>query len=210
MNVHNRQFSEGYFYHIFNRGVEKRIIFLDESDYERFLKTMYYYQFKGPKPRFSTHKKYKSLEFEKNPKIVEIVCYCLMPNHFHFCLKQLEKNGITEYMSKISNSYTKYLNKKYGRVGPLFQGGFQSVFIQNEEQLMHTSRYIHLNPYVAGLVKNVKDWKYSSFNEYMIYPQKGLCNAEPVMCLFKDSQKYEEFVVSHQDYAKELKLLEDY
>lgn len=103
----------------------------------------------------------------------------------------------------------KDINVKYGRVGPLFQGQFQSNYIEDEEQLIHTSRYIHLNPVTANLVKNPKDWEFSFYNEYMQYSDQNLCNIEPIICLFKDSKGYEEFVISQQDYAKELKLSED-
>lgn len=156
-------FANQNFYHVFNRGVNKQEIFNNPDDYEHFFQTIFYYQFSGPKPRFSTHRRFRIKDFTKNPKILEIICYCLMPNHFHFLLRQVKNGGITEFISKISNSYTKYFNTKYKRVGPLLQGEFKAVTIETDEQLLHVSRYIHLNPFVAELVEDLNLFPYSSF-----------------------------------------------
>src|SRR5579885_1222389 len=86
-------------YHIFNRGVAKLPIFYDKKDYTRFLKTLHYYQFKGPKPALSLLRRYRDQQIDKNPKIVEILCYCLMPNHFHLMIRQLQDGGTSEYIS---------------------------------------------------------------------------------------------------------------
>lgn len=192
------------YYHIFNRGVEKRKIFLNDQDHQRFLQTLYYYQFSGPKPRFSTHKIFKSKDFYKNPKIIEIACYCLMPNHFHLLIKQIKDGGIQEFANKISNSYTKYFNTKYKRVGPLFQGAFKAVAIETDEQLIHLSRYIHLNPYVSELTKNLETFPYSSYKDFIKITKNELCNPEHILQFFKDTKDYKEFVRDQQSYALEL------
>ena len=142
-------FVKGQYYHIYNRGVEKRTIFKNRFDHRRFIKTVLYYQLEGPKPKFSNFFNYQLFKPDFDKKIVDIVCYCLMPNHFHFLLKQLRDGGITEFVSKITNSYTKYFNTKDKRIGPLFQGEFKSVLVESDEHLMHISRYIHLNPLVS-------------------------------------------------------------
>src|SRR3990167_5879702 len=146
------------FYHIYNRGSEKRDVFTQQKDYKRFVKTFFYYQFLDPKPSFS---KFSTSELNIHKpnltnKLVEIICYCLMPNHFHFLIRQLKDNGISIFMSQLSNSYTKYFNTKYNRVGALFQGTFKAVLVESDEQLLHLSRYIHLNPIVSGLVKDLE------------------------------------------------------
>lgn len=195
--------NEG-FYHIYNRGVEKRQIFMEDSDYQRFLRIIYYYQFSGPKPRFSTHKRFKNKDFSSNPKIVEIICYCLMSNHFHLLLKQLKDNGIQEFLSKITNSYTKYFNTKYKRVGPLVQGQFKAVPVETNEQLAHLSRYIHLNPFVAGITKDWGQFQYSSISEFIGNAMFPICVSEYITSLFPNQAKYKSFITDHQSYALEL------
>lgn len=192
--------TEG-FYHSFNRGVEKRDIFTTDRDYQRFFETLYYYQHDGPKPRFSTHDRFKIKDFDKNPKIVEVICYCLMPNHFHLLLKQLKEGGVQEFLSKVTNSYTKYFNTKHNRVGHLFQGQFKAVLIDTDEQLVHVSRYIHLNPCVANLVKDLEEYDYCSFSEYTKESIVSFCNTAPILSRFKDKDDYREFVTDHTSYA---------
>lgn len=191
------------FYHIYNRGVEKRQVFMIDRDYERFIQTLYYYQFSGPKPRFSTRGRFRSNTFNKNPKIVEIICYCLMPNHFHLLLKQLGDNGIQEFLSKVINSYTKYFNTKHKRVGPLFQGQFKAVAIESDEQLLHLSRYIHLNPFVAEITKDWQNYPYSSITEF-ISNETSMCSINEILAFFKNPEKYKSFVSDQEDYGLQL------
>lgn len=192
------------FYHTFNRGVEKRQIFSSEKDFERFLQTIYYYQFSGPKPRFSTHKRFHAKDFYKNPKIVEIICYCLMPNHFHLLIRQLKTGGLQEFVRKSINSYTKYYNVKYKRIGPLCQGEFKATTVETDEQLLHLSRYIHLNPYVSDLVKDPKDYNYSSYPYFIGLKEDSISVKEPILNYFRKPGDYKAFVSDHQSYAKEL------
>ncbi|MDO8639062.1 MAG: transposase [Candidatus Daviesbacteria bacterium] len=195
---------EGSVYHIYNRGVEKRIIFLDERDYQRFLQTLYYYQFMGPKPAFSARDKFQVKDFSNNPKIIEIISYCLMPNHFHLLIKQLNNNGISEFIGKVTNSYTKYFNTKHKRVGPLLQGVFKTVLVENDFQFLHLSRYIHLNPYVDKLVEDLESYKYSSYPQFIGLTLNRLSVPELILNQFNDGDDYKEFVVGHADYAREL------
>src|SRR3989344_5153880 len=155
-------FVNGHFYHVYNRGSERRSTFENQRDYQRFLKTLKYYQIEGPKPRFSKFPSLTITKLDNSKRLVEIIAYCLMPNHFHLLLKQVRDNGITESLSKVSNSYTKYFNTKHSRVGHLFQGEFKAVIIESDEQLVHVSRYIHLNPISSALVKNLEQYKWSS------------------------------------------------
>ena len=152
------------------------------------LKTMFYYQFMGPRPSFSKFSKSEIAPLKplSEEKMIEIICYCLMPNHIHFLIRQLKENGISKFMGQISNSYTKYFNTKYTRVGPLLQGPFKAVLIESDEQLIHVSRYIHLNPIVSGIVKNLEDYPWSSYLEYI--KPIGL---EPMgfMCYIHNRQK---------------------
>ena len=195
------------FYHIFNRGVEKRQIFLTERDYERFLQTLYYYQFSGPKPKFSNKYRFKNKEFDKNPKIVDLLAFCLMPNHFHLLIKQLEDGGTQEFLSKIANSYTKYFNTKHKRVGPLFQGQFKAVLIESDEQLIHVSRYIHLNPYVADITKDWDNFPYSSIRQFTGTSSLQICNTEHLLAFFKDSQSFLSFTKDYESYGRDIHLI---
>ena len=119
-------FANGEYYHIFNRGIAKQPTFLNKRDYERFLLTLNYYRFKSPPVRLSRFLQFPKDEkqklFEKlmlEEKIVEITCFTLMQNHFHLLLKQLREKGISTYLNKLTNSYTRYFNVKRKRVGDL-------------------------------------------------------------------------------------------
>lgn len=196
-------FVNDQYYHIYNRGTEKRALFEGTTDRRRFLKTLRYYQIAGPKPKFSNYFKLELFKIDPSKKIVEILCYCLMPNHFHLLIKQLRDGGITEFLSKVSNSYTKYFNTKYNRVGPLFQGEFKAVLVESDEQLLHLSRYIHLNPLSAFLVKNLDDYEWSSFKEYT-GGAVGLCAKDGILGFFKSPKSYQQFVLDQADYGQTL------
>ena len=129
-----------------------------------------------------------------------------MPNHYHILLRQETENGISRFIKNIADSYTKYFNIKNERVGPLFQGQFKSVLVDSDEQLLHVSRYIHLNPYTSHIVKNVKDvvtYPWSSFNEYVL-GNKEHCNPKIILSSFASGEKYNEFVLNQADYQKKL------
>lgn len=196
----------GEIYHVFNRGVAKSPIFASKRDYSRFLETIYYYQYQGPKPKFSQLNRFKDLKFDQNKKIVEVICYCLMPNHYHFLFKQLEENGISEFIRKISDSYTKYFNTKHRRVGPLLQGPFKAVRIEDDNQLVHVSRYIHLNPIASFIVKDLKEYCWSSYSDYIGLQTDKLCVNESILSLFKSRLEYEQFVLDQVEYAQSLEL----
>lgn len=198
----------GEVYHIFNRGSDKRNIFLQPRDYKRFLDTFYYYQFEGPKPKLSALNKNKFHNFNPSPeaKFVEILSYCLMPNHFHFLVKQLKTNGISIFMSQTINSYTKYFNTKFKRVGSLLQGTFKSVRIGTDGQLIHVSRYIHINPVVSGLISMPQDYSWSSYREY-VDGVRGYCSTDLVLDLFASRKEYRNFTEDQIDYGKSLELI---
>ncbi|OGE71980.1 hypothetical protein A2617_04900 [Candidatus Daviesbacteria bacterium RIFOXYD1_FULL_41_10] len=198
----------GEYYHLFNRGSEKRDIFTQPRDYKRFLKTLYYYQYTGPKISFSKFTKSDFNSFKPNPenKLVQILCYCLMPNHIHFLLKQVKENGISIFMSQLFNSYTKYFNTKYNRVGALFQGVFKSVLMESDEQLKHTSRYIHLNPVVAGLTNDLFSYNWSSYYDFLTGNEK-ISSVNQVLNFFPSLGKYYKFVEDQVGYSKALRII---
>lgn len=206
-------FAENEYYHIYNRGVEKRIVFSSKNDYNRFLHTVDYYRFQNPKLRLSKFllldKSIAEIYKEKlyqSAQIVDIIAYCFMPNHFHFLLKQKVSKGIPTFISRITNSYTKYFNTKQKRVGPLFQGVFKAVYVEDDEQLVHLSRYIHLNPVSNFLVKDssLADYEWSSFREYLNLSGSNLCQKAEVMEKFSTIGKYRSFVFDQIKYSQEI------
>lgn len=196
-------FADNEYYHVFNRGVARMPIFNSIYNYQRFMKTVIYYQIEGPKPRFSNFVP-TAHSLDKSKKIVNIVAYCLMPNHFHFILQQVRENGISEFVSKLSNSYTKYFNTKFERVGPLLQGQFKAVYIETDEQLTHLSRYIHLNPLVGYVTKDLSLYPWSSYNEFLNNDSSGICSKEIVLDKFKSRTDYRQFVLDQVDYGRSL------
>lgn len=201
-------FANNEFYHVFNRGVEKRTTYIDKRDYLRFIETMNYYRFKFPPTRFSfRNRPILSQKPTSHSLLVEVVCFCLMPNHFHILLKQVEENGVRTFLSKLTNSYTKYFNTKRKRIGPLFQGSFKAVRIENDEQLLHISRYIHLNPLIDYLTRDLKNYPYSSYPEFLKLAT-GFCKIDTILANFSDHSKYEQFVLDQEDYGRTIKNIE--
>lgn len=181
---------------------------MEKDDLERFLQTLDFYRFKNPPSRFSFRKRPILANKKKdNIPLVEIICFCLMPNHFHLLIKQLEENGISTFISKITNSYTKYFNTRYKRLGPLFQGIFKAVRVEDDQQLLHVSRYIHLNPIAGYVVKDLKKFPFSSYLQY-IDEKEGFCQKGEILSHFKNPQDYEKFVLDQADYQRSIKQIE--
>jgi len=193
-------------------------IFLDDRYHHRFLEAVFYYRHQRPPIRYSYFSRLpQSVKSETLLKLdqlqkffVEIICYCLMPNHFHFLLKQTTDNGISEFMRRFSESYTHYFNVKNKRIGPIFQGRFKSIRIETEQQLLHTSRYIHLNPYSAGIVKSMEElqeYSYSSLPEYLGINQNKICQKDIILDYFRNSGSYDEFISNEAEYQRELSMI---
>ncbi|EKD62941.1 MAG: hypothetical protein ACD_52C00013G0001 [uncultured bacterium] len=171
-----KQYVEGGYYHVYNRGVEKREIFLDEEDYKKFIGYLKLY-LSSPTLQGSTLKD----EFNRTippsralnnfSQEIELVAYCLMPNHFHLLLKQITQRGMASFMQSLFTKYVMYFNRKYHRVGALFQGTYKTVKVDSEEQLKYLSKYIHRNPLPERPTRlhleGLKDYKYSSYGNYL-------------------------------------------
>ncbi len=138
-------FAVDEYYHVYNRGVEKRLIFLDKNDKDRFLRLLFLAN--STKPVVYKLVQRQPLDkVDRGGKLVAIGAYCLMPNHFHLLLKETTEGGMSLFMEKLTTSYAKYFNKKYQRVGPLFQSRFKAGHLTRDEQLKYLYAYIHLNP----------------------------------------------------------------
>lgn len=204
-------FANNEIYHIFNLAIEKRPIFTGKREYGRALLALDYYRHKSilSLAQFLKLEDQKQELFfqliNKNKKLIEVLSFCLMPNHFHLLVRQLKNDGIKTYLSNFSNSYTRYFNTKHKRIGPIFQGTFKAVRIEDDDQLIHVCRYIHLNPVVSFVIKesDLEDYLYTSFPEF-VGRKKGFCNKEVVLEYFSSIEKFKNFVHDQVDYGKKL------
>jgi len=207
--------TENETYHIFNRGLDRRPVFLNHWDFVRAWKTLDFYRFKNTSLNLAKvlvmgkedkEKFFSNLRKDSN-KQVEVISYCFMPNHFHFLLKQKQKEGISTFLSNFTNSYTRYFNARHKRRGRLFEGVFKAVRIETEEQLMHVSRYFHLNPVVSLVIKECElgDYNWSSFPEYLGECQGiEICDKEIVLSGFSSKEDYRTFVHDRIEYGQKL------
>jgi len=176
-------FEDQRYYHVFNRGVDKRVIFHNEKDVEYFLHRLA--DFNNDTPvggsRIQNYKKYKELRGPAS-KLVEIVAYCVLPNHFHLLLRQVVDDGIAKLMQRVCTGYAMYYNKKYERSGALFQGRFKATKLEGSGSLEMLSVYVNLN-YKHHGVDSKKNNVISSLDEYIKgenLKHNGLCSEEEV------------------------------
>lgn len=196
-------FINGGIYHVFNRGVDQKPIFLEKGDYKRFINLLDYYKYtREVKYSIAITNPHQVWDSQGDP-LVDLICYCLMPNHFHLLLRQTTESGVSNFLRLIQNSFTKYFNTKHQRTGHLLQGLFKAVQINTDEQLLHVSRYIHLNPFVAGLINDLKGYQWSSYRDYFEEKNQDI-DSTSILSFFKTPPEYERFVVDHADYAKSL------
>ena len=208
------KFANNEYYHIYNRGVDKRDVFCDERDFFRFLESMR--EFNSEKTIGSLYElNYRRRKETKFPignlvsGLVEIVCYCLNSSHYHFLLKQLVDNGIEKFMHKLGIGYTKFFNKKYNRSGSLFQGTFKAIHIDSNEYLLWLSGYINGNIEIHEIDK-AKKHKWCSYSDYLGKRKGTLCKKEIILSQFKNLEEYENFVNMTIKESKKRKDLEKY
>lgn len=217
--MRKEQFVLGHFYHIYNRGVEKRNVFLNDRDYWRFLQALLLFNDKNSSAHIiselekrnqsPTLKTISELGSERNP-LVRILCYSLMPNHYHLLIEEIGDKGISTFMHKLGTGYTNYFNIKNERVGSLFQGKFKVILIKDEEYLTHLSRYIHLNPVELvepnWEIEGIKNWeevnkylenyKWSSYPDYLGFRNSKIIEKGILGRLFSRPGEYKKFVNS--------------
>lgn len=204
----------GEIYHTFNRSIARQPIFLNTRNYSRALELIHFYSYIKPRLRFSHYnrlslkQKADFLDDLKNNgrKQIQIFAFCLMPNHVHFLMREIEKNGIPKFMSNFQNSYAKYLNTKINRTGALFQSMFKAVRIESDEQLIHTSRYIHLNPLTSYVIKDMDDlenYPWSSYSEYF-KENSDLIDASLISGFFPSKKELKKFTFDQVDYQRQL------
>lgn len=202
-----KNFSKGEIYHIFNRGVNKEKIFLTKKDYEIFLHRLKENLF----PELIDKKKSSWLERRRKilpPNSFDLIAYCLMPNHFHLLIQQKANLPITKLISKICTSYSMCFNKTNNRIGAVFQDAFKAVLVENNEQLLWTSYYIHKNPIEANLVDDLKNYKWSSYLEYFDQQTSiNLCNKEIINGQFNTKDEYLRYFKKEEEIMTSLKYL---
>lgn len=209
-----KAYVENGYYHIYNRGVEKRNIFGDAKDYSVFLR--YLKEYLEPKkeeelygrlsqPTIGWKEKEEVLRLLRLNNFfgrIDLLTYALMPNHLHFLLKQAAPQNIDSFCNSLITRYVMYFNKKYARVGPLFQGVYKAVLVESESQLLHLSRYIHRNPLSLGTNSKEHQNLYTSLPEYLNHRKTVWLKPEEILGYFSKSNprnSYEAFVEEKED-----------
>jgi REP element-mobilizing transposase RayT len=204
-----KNFKKGNYYHVFNRGNNKANIFYDENDYNLFIFRLKEGLFPDSQ-KAQTGKEYRPYYVRKAipSGAFSLISYCLMPNHFHFLIRQNTDLPISTIMAKICTSYSMCFNGKYERVGHVFQNQFQAVPVGTNEYLLWLSAYIHANPSVAGLVKNLEDWQWSSYLEY-VENKKGITSGTDIIKdQFIPIEDYKKFVFESVGIIRKKKEIE--
>lgn len=209
-------------YHLYNRGVEKRLIFLDKQDYAVFLSYLKAYLLPKDEKQLRVQFSSANISSEEKEKIstllrlknfyqeIILLAYNLMPNHFHFLLKQKSARAIVSFMTSLLTRYTMYFNKKYKRVGPLYQGSYKGVLVETDAQLLELSRYIHRNSFMEFKGLPLRDYSYSSYPNYLGVRHSRWLNTQEILSFFSQAHpnlSYEVFVEESEDRELIVKLL---
>lgn len=189
-----KNYTPGNYYHIYNRGLDNKNIFLDSEDYQVFTSLL--------QGILDPEKKLKKGQKNISEKL-DLVAYCLMPDHFHLMFKLNSKEGITQAIRMALTSYVMYFNKKYERSGPLFQGKPKGVVIEEEPHLLHLTRYIHQNPLHIKNDTDLKAFEYSSYKEYLGLRENNWIKTTEVLKFFRSPRKaHEKDMLSYESFVE--------
>lgn len=206
----NIKFANHYIYHVYNRGTRKNKIFLDEYDYVRWKKLLFWCaNYDYPYSLYINRRKQFQIsggnlkEFDDFIKkhyrydlpLVEIVAYTEMPNHYHLVLEQSDDEGVSKFMHKLSTSYTMFFNQKYEVTGSLFEGRFKAVMVKTDEQLLQLLRYVLVNPLAGGLISKDRLFYYSWFSLRDYGNRAGIVSQRRIPDFFKNRQELEKFLL---------------
>lgn len=213
-----RHFTENGIYHVYNRGVEKRDIFMDEQDYAVFLHLLKYYLSPvganevHPLLTFQNFAVVRPRPLANIGEEIKLLAFCLMPNHFHLLTKQSAIDGVTKLLRRVATTYSMYFNKRYKRVGYLFQGKYKAALVETDSYLLHLSRYIHLNPLeLTGT--DLVNYPYSSYPYFLGLKHAKWLEPEIILSCFDTSKmltglrhypSYKEFVEGDFENSKEI------
>jgi len=209
MSYRKEEFADGEIYHVYNRGVDKRIVFEDKQDFFQFLQMLDLCNIDMTCGGVSAYKLKVNMERRCNKKkLVEIIAYCLNANHYHLILRQVAEDGISRFMQKVGTGYAKYFNQKNGRSGALFQGRFKSKHIGTDEYLKGLSAYVNLNNVIHQDVGNTKArhqcrallfrsswWEYGGKKEEDTFHE--ICEKDIILDGFKNKREYMKFAKSY-------------
>jgi len=213
-------FSNNEIYHVYNKTIDHRNIFVEQPLMNLFKQLLWYYRTKNQSLRYSYYhklepeskKSYWEINSARNKYQIELLAYVLMPNHFHLLVKQKQKNGIVQYLSQVLNSFTKAYNTFHNRLGPIFLPRFKAKIILSEEQLIHTSRYIHLNPYSSEIIEDInslKMYQFSSLPEYLNTAK--FCQTDTVLSFFNSKPtNYWQFLLDNAQHQKTLEIIKHF
>ena len=182
-------YVENGIYHVYNRGCNKDNIFFSDDNYLYLL---------------------EKLKEEKDKHEIEVIAYCLMPNHYHLLLMQKSDKPISRFIQKVFNGYVQAINKQQNRSGTLFEGRSKSILVDDEIYLMHLIRYIHINPVMANLVLKPEQWQFSNYLEWIGKRNGSLFSEEVFDNLFDSHKHYQDFVENYVDDLKIVKGLQKY
>lgn len=208
-----KEYEVGGYYHVYNRGVEKRLIFEDDDDYKKFIGLLKVYLTK-PNLQGLTLKDDKNATVPPSRALnnfadeIELVAYCLMPNHFHFLIKQNDERSMSKFMQSLLTKYVIYFNKKYKRVGGLFQGVYKTVRIESEAQFTYITKYIHRNPLGSSPTRShlegLQSYKYSSYCNYLGLYSQSWVKMDDILCYFGKPpyNSYKSFVEESGDISR--------
>lgn len=192
-----KDYSPETYYHVYNRGVAKQNIFLDEQDYKTFLSYFKLY-LTPPNLQGQSLKAPPSHKLKNYCDTLKLLSYCLMPNHFHLFIFQKESNTMADFFHSLATKYSMYFNKKYKRVGHVFQGRYKAVMVTGENQFIYLSKYIHRNPLdilPSGTV--LEGYKYSSYQNYLGRFKQTWVDTTDILSYFSKNQQtdsYKRFV----------------
>ena len=195
-----KKFGMGEYYHIYNRGNEKKEIFREQDDFRFFLERM---------TKYLLPEKFKQRVRELLPNnTFSLISYCLMPNHFHLLIRQNTELPVTALMRRLGTSYSMYFNRKYQRVGGVFQDQYKMVLVDDNRYLIWLSAYIHQNPKVANLASNLKDYPWSSYNEFLGQSTLAICDKNIILQQFANLDEYSNFLKESYSLIKHKKDIE--
>ncbi len=189
MPTRKLKFLANRYYHIYNRGVNQSKIFFSKDNFTYLLRLL-------KKNRKRYH--------------ISITAYCLMPNHYHFLLKPHRDDTVSAFMQSLFGAYTQGVNRQQDRQGPLFQGRFRAILVEEEGYFSHLACYIHANPVLAGLTETCQDWPYSNYLDIIGEREGTLKNADLVPAHFATGAAYQRFVKEYIAYRREVQGLERY
>lgn len=200
--------SQFYFFHVFNKSIAGFNIFQKENCSQHFIELLDYYNNQIIPIKYSLAKqrelyKYENLLSPNSTRLLKIICFCIMPDHYHLLIKTDATEKLSKFINDVENSYTRYFNIRFRRKGPLWQSPYKKVIIRSNEQLLHVSRYIHLNPTTKRLVNKTESWEYSSYASLINNPYwlkevlTEISISLPIV--------YRQFVESNKDYQVTLR-----